>query len=714
MRSINNLNLIKELAENTYKEVKKKKKKKKSKSKEKDIVSEKLQDNKDTIEKSSSDTSTEPPITESVQIGGMVQSGVQPMVAAPMGAAMPGQPMGVSMGAAPMGAAMPGQTMQMQTMGRPMGAPMQTMPGQPMQTMGRPMGAPTGMPMGAPMGMPMGAPMGMPMGAPMGMPMGAPMLIRQSKPIEPSNSSSNTGRQQSNTSIPKELKEQVTSTIKKNFFYPKEYNSVTGNFIKPVEYPNEPLQILPLSLPYHLTNTNYKKGKYMDNYDENPDLVYGEDYLKQRIKEIDNDLITQGYHVNSRQDNLNIDKINRKIKKDEEEKGYVKNFYQLMYIIGNVFRTIIDVIQNFIHSRGVIYILALILMLVLVIMFVLFLFKLFSGGESSGIEIEPVDFSNDTSLSDYCKQSGEPINLDPYDYLFTPAKSIKILTKEYFQKNAKILAPLRNIFYTARGIADKGFSRFGNFNILDQKLYMPRKYINEPPDESDYAPGTNPTGKKNRYDNINFVLSKYFFTGKNWVKITLDPAPTTGKFDINTLTDAKYSQLKTKLNNYFSKQSENFTLTQNEIDLLIEANNLLPIYELNYIFNGTGNTTYYMNLNKTLSDHLGINNQSYLNNLIDTYISMDKPKDFNIKNSIKDDPDIPPEIRKYKLDNDRSLDDTKIITIPYKIEFDTSKNIFYYKSDCNNSYYKNIGKDSMTNLYQNNPAANEQNKCVAK
>ena len=51
MRSINNLNLIKELAENTYKEVKKKKKKKKYKSKEKDIVSEKLQDNKDTIEK---------------------------------------------------------------------------------------------------------------------------------------------------------------------------------------------------------------------------------------------------------------------------------------------------------------------------------------------------------------------------------------------------------------------------------------------------------------------------------------------------------------------------------------------------------------------------------------------------------------------------------------------------------------------------------------
>lgn len=43
MRSINNLNLIKELAENTY--IKN------------DIKSEKLQDNKDEIEKSSSDTS---------------------------------------------------------------------------------------------------------------------------------------------------------------------------------------------------------------------------------------------------------------------------------------------------------------------------------------------------------------------------------------------------------------------------------------------------------------------------------------------------------------------------------------------------------------------------------------------------------------------------------------------------------------------------------
>ena len=158
---------------------------------------------------------------------------------------------------------------------------------------------------------------------------------------------------------------------------------------------------------------------------------------------------------------------------------------------------------------------------------------------------------------------------------------------------------------------------------------------------------------------------------------------------------------------------EHFDLEQNDIDKL-ETDSDKDINELNYIFSQDSDKCY-LNFNEILYHYLKKNTSTH--KLIDKYISLDKPKNFDIITINNEEDNIPPEIKKYKLDG-KSLDDTNIITIPYKVLYDgddqNTNSVFRYVSDCDNSYYKNIGKDSITNLYENNSTQGQENNCVAK
>ena len=701
MRSINNLNLIKELAENTY--IKN------------DIKSEKLQDNKDEIEKSSSDTSIE--VQKKVMKkakkskkakkestgkegkkslrsrndrekkkegegegervkGGAVPPGMQN--GGPMGGTprmQPMQPMGGMQNGGPMGGTPMGGTMR-----APMGGPMGGMQnGGPMG--GMPMG---GMPMG---GMPMGMPMGMPQGMRMGMPMGMPMGISTPSQEKPSNEA-----------------EKFKKTISKNYTK-RVYNPITSSIIKTPDYPNDPLQILPLSLPFHMTQKTYNNP--------HDDYSYSKKDLEDKIKEVDEDLTNQGFHVDSRQDNLNFDKKKR-LNKKEADKGRVDKFWILIAdSLGRIISKMIDIIERLINSRGVIYILAIILMVILAIMFVVFIIRLFTGG--GGSDIETITLSNEISLSKYCKESGEPINLNFWDYLYNPTKSakdFKAKAKEYFEKNKNAFRPLRNYLYTARGTLDQLLTST-NFNKLDdQSLKKAAKFYLEPPQPTAGAPGATAAaigkGRINRYDNIKYIYTKYFFTGNYWIRLNYDPDSSVpesltseNSYSINDISDDIF---KNKLKDFFNKKEEKFTLDQNEVEKLKKESEK-PINELNYIYLEESDICY-LNFNEILYDYLEKSNNAY--KLIDKYISLNKPKNFDIITKNNED-SIPPEIKKYKLDG-KSLDDTNIITIPYKILYDDANSVFKYVMNCDGSYYKNTENNQLTNLYSNNPS----NKCDIK
>jgi len=557
---------------------------------------------------------------------------------------------------------------------------------------------------------------------PMGMPMGMPMISSTPSQEKPSQETpSNENKEGFFSKLKKKYYDNInnnTTTITKNYTK-RVYDPITSTIIKTPDYPSDPLQIFPLSLPFHITQKNFETT---DEYS------YSKSDLKDKIKDIEKNLENQGIHVGNRQENLKFDKRKRLEKKDEEKKGLDSHWIAIAKTLGLFISKMIDIIERLINSRGVIYILAIILMFILAIMFVVFIVRLFTGG-GGGSDMETITLSNEISLSKYCKESGEPINLNFWDYLYNPTKSAKAKAKEYFEKNKNVFRPLRNYLYTARGTVDQLLTST-NFNKLDdQSLKMATKFNLEPPEQPSAAdapgatsaadaPGaTSAESRINRYDNIKYIYTKYFFTGKYWIRKNYDstiPTPqnltTANSFSINSITD---DILKNKLKNFFNQKVEHFDLEQNDIDKL-QTDSDKDINELNYIFSQDSDKCY-LNFNEILYHYLKKNTSTH--KLIDKYISLDKPKNFDIITINNEEDNIPPEIKKYKLDG-KSLDDTNIITIPYKVLYDgddqNTNSVFRYVSDCDNSYYKNIGKDSITNLYENNSTQGQENNCVAK
>lgn len=499
--------------------------------------------------------------------------------------------------------------------------------------------------------------------------------------------------------------EKFHTVFRENFLNNKNKNN-NDNHDDPGEYPEEPLQIIPLKPPF---------GK------SNEVLILDYDKIIDKLNRTEDELAIQTSHIYSRQKILNSKRDEYEDMKERDKENIpqavnygitlafitIKDFFnKIVKFIGGILE--LQILNNFLHTTYK-FAIPLVLFFVVLICIILAFKQSTNGGSEKSDQRKSLPLRTDISFSSSALACGDKIKIDTWDFL-NPSKVFSGTTESFLMKNKKLVRLYKNFTSTTLGALDEALSvvnlkGLNDIYIYKLSKYTPKSIKNDIKDTKKYA----------RYDNIKKIELKYFLTGHYWKRILIDaPSPDFSLFDIenitntdtDTYTETEKSDLKKKITDNLG--NENFVLDNNEIRILKNKIQQYHPEKFPYIYIKYNDNLGFIIFNEILEK---ITDKVNMDSLFMKYISIIKPKQvyINIDEQYIDDDtnekenydifkkDLP-EILNLKNDEGYSISDTKIITIPYMIELDTSNDIYLYKPDIKKSYYKESANKNKVNL----------------